>query len=59
MALKEGSAQRFLDLDCERVHYSAGFGVCLSADPTLKDWFVPDFNAAIEAATKKAEGKSS
>jgi sulfonate transport system substrate-binding protein len=30
----------------------------VSADPTLNDWFVTDFNAAIEAATKKAEGKT-
>ena len=27
----------------------------VSADPTLKDWFVTDFNSAVEAATKKAE----
>ena len=28
----------------------------VSADPTLKDWFVTDFNSAIEAASKKAKG---
>ena len=31
----------------------------VSADPTLSDWFVTDFNAVIEAATKKAESESS
>jgi sulfonate transport system substrate-binding protein len=30
----------------------------VTADPTLEDWFVTDFNAVIEAATKKAEKES-
>ena len=30
----------------------------VSADPTLKDWFVTDFNAVIAAATAKAEKES-